>query len=344
MTTTQSQSQPQPPPLPLPRTFMTSLFNSLTTTTTTISSLNQPSTSASTSHKASNSREIEKENTNPLKSIEAEKKALLMTLHVIFPPPLLLQALDLLDRGGVGRVILGMDGKDGDGRVDGGTGEDLRGGGEGGEVGKGKSDGAKDIATEEENIAPKDRVKSGDGALHEERDEVSTSRDISGSVHPPQAHIHLPHPTSNPKPPQKITIYQVRSSQPSKWNSSHAATRGIRTSENTYTVHLSAWNCTCAAFTYSAFPASSSSSSSSCPWTNNPTSSSFSPYTSDSYSKKEVEEEIWNYGGPTKSSDSQIPICKHLLACLLGERWGNVLRTYIWERVVGRDEMGGLFV
>jgi hypothetical protein len=43
--------------------------------------------------------------TNPLKTLSPEKRALLMTLHVLIPQPVLLQALDLLDRGLVSKVI-----------------------------------------------------------------------------------------------------------------------------------------------------------------------------------------------------------------------------------------------
>src|SRR6187402_1300149 len=42
---------------------------------------------------------------NPLKSLPQSKRALLSTLHVLFPPPMLLQALDLLDRGLVTRLV-----------------------------------------------------------------------------------------------------------------------------------------------------------------------------------------------------------------------------------------------
>lgn len=37
-----------------------------------------------------------------------------------------------------------------------------------------------------------------------------------------------------------------------------------------------------------------------------------------------------------------VPCCKHLLACLLGERWPAVLGIFIQERVVGREEGAGL--
>jgi len=40
--------------------------------------------------------------------------------------------------------------------------------------------------------------------------------------------------------------------------------------------------------------------------------------------------------------DGGVAMCKHLLACLLVERWGGVLGGYLKERKVGRNEMAGL--
>lgn len=69
---------------------------------------------------------------------------------------------------------------------------------------------------------------------------------------------------------------------------------------------------------------------------------------------KEREEEdqdmSWEFGGLSldgkgitgKNEDGgSVPVCKHLLACLLGERWEGVLGAYVKERVVSREEMAG---
>jgi len=37
-----------------------------------------------------------------------------------------------------------------------------------------------------------------------------------------------------------------------------------------------------------------------------------------------------------------VPVCKHLLACLLAERWEAALGGYVIERRVGREEMAGI--
>jgi hypothetical protein len=57
-----------------------------------------------------------------------------------------------------------------------------------------------------------------------------------------------------------------------------------------------------------------------------------------------VERE-WDFGGRSfdgKGVRDSVPVCKHLLACLLGERWGDVLGKYMKVREVNREEMAGL--
>ncbi|KAI9647531.1 hypothetical protein NHQ30_003916 [Ciborinia camelliae] len=379
-----------PGSLPHPRAFMNSLFNTLTASSS--SSIPNPSPNPSLSftdphpsvsslnaNRRANDEVREKE--NPLKNIGAEKKALLMTLHVVFPPPLLLQALDLLDRGCVGRVVwLGEEGGREAGRREREVGgENGANGGEGRkEGGGGEVEGAGCAEIDDREA---DRDDDGDFQRRGEMNSIianthnregETTEELAGSVIPPQAHMHLPPliPAPNPTPstaskPKKITIHQVRSSQPPKWSShthSHAGARSgfaSAPSENTYNVHLDAWNCTCAAFTFSAFPASSSQhSAGEINWSQP---SYHSPDHSNSHNehflnedpkgkfkqgntcgREEEEEEEWQYGGLAKTP--QVPVCKHLVACFLGERWREVLGAYVGERVVGREEMSGLLV
>jgi hypothetical protein len=53
----------------------------------------------------------------------------------------------------------------------------------------------------------------------------------------------------------------------------------------------------------------------------------------------------WEFGGLSldgvEGAEGGVPVCKHLLACLLGERWG-ILAGYVKEKVVNREEMAGL--
>ncbi|ORY64292.1 uncharacterized protein BCR38DRAFT_211414 [Pseudomassariella vexata] len=106
----------------------------------------------------------------------------------------------------------------------------------------------------------------------------------------------------------------------------------------TYVVRTVAWNCSCAAFAFSAFTSESNHGG----------------YViqgkDDVISGTGLCETGWEFGG--LSSDGQneklqggkgsagVPCCKHLLACVLAERWG-VLGQHVDERHVSKEEGGG---
>jgi hypothetical protein len=59
----------------------------------------------------------------------------------------------------------------------------------------------------------------------------------------------------------------------------------------------------------------------------------------------------WTFGGASLDGSAAgagagagegVPVCKHLLACLLAERWSVALGRYVVERRVGREEMAGI--
>ena len=51
-------------------------------------------------------------------------------------------------------------------------------------------------------------------------------------------------------------------------------------------------------------------------------------------------EHDWWGGLMRVEEGEEVPLCKHLLACLLAERW-EVVKGSVEERVVGREEMAG---
>ena len=255
--------------LPTPRQLLTSIINTLTSN-------------------ASNTPHIQNVNpphdtpTNPLKVLLSSQRALLTTLHVLFPPPMLLQALDLLDRGLVTRLI------------------------------------------QSSSISDQEAIAS----------EPIASVPL---VQPPQAHIHLPEassPSSHPPPPtekgeKQNIVYLVRSSQPLRSRFSHSRTPSVTSSASVYAVRLEAWSCTCAAFAFAAFPGASSTFS-----------ADFEEGGDLGYGpgrNEEEEEEEWEFGSMSfdgkgdagEKGEENVPCCKHLLACLLGERWQRVLGGYV---------------
>lgn len=150
-----------------------------------------------------------------------------------------------------------------------------------------------------------------------------------------QLPTHTQKPTSSSMPPPSSSkdgkqesmneFYMVQSSQSTN-----------RRHQKSYVVRLGAWNCTCASFVFSAFPPSISSES--------------SPLRQDIYHQitslglsEEKEESKWEFGGASQDGrdGGAVPACKHLLACVLADRW-EPLRKMVQERWVGREEMAGL--
>lgn len=106
-----------------------------------------------------------------------------------------------------------------------------------------------------------------------------------------------------------------------------------------YMVRLGAWNCTCAAFVFASFPAGTGPGS-----------------RSDSGERDGGEDgmdldgdevgvlSLSGFGGMTVDDGGGVPVCKHLMACLLAERWSAALGHNVVERRVGREEMAGITV
>ncbi|KAI2467825.1 hypothetical protein F4781DRAFT_400806 [Annulohypoxylon bovei var. microspora] len=168
-------------------------------------------------------------------------------------------------------------------------------------------------------------------------------------------------PSSSPSPPDlnkepqekeeeatsASSFYLVRSAQPVHPRRNESSSPGL-----SYVVRLHAWNCTCAAFAFAAFPREERGSHSH--------SYVIEPSPSPSQARQEGKEKKpplsqlsggsepeWEFGalsadGTEGSGIAGVPCCKHLLACVLAERWGGLLGGYVDERVVSREEGAGL--
>ncbi|RDW83099.1 hypothetical protein BP5796_04590 [Coleophoma crateriformis] len=223
--------------LPTPRVFLTTLIND-------ISAIPAPTTTTTTTDSGPN---------HPLRSLAPAHRALLSTLHVVFPNNIFLPALDLLDRGLVTRLV-----------------------------------------------------------------------QVEASV--PEVQQDATAPAAPPLEGPRNTVYQVRSAQQPRSRFHQTA---ATTSTPVYTVRLEAWSCSCAAFTFSAFPA---------------TAGLFHPrILGEDEDVEMVGDEDWQFGGLSLGTGGEeMPCCKHLLACLLGEKWDAVLGTYVTVREVSREEMAGV--
>lgn len=61
-------------------------------------------------------------------------------------------------------------------------------------------------------------------------------------------------------------------------------------------------------------------------------------------SEMDWAEKEWEFGGRCQDGKESgaVPICKHLLACVLAERWEDVLGGLVRERAMEREGMAGL--
>jgi hypothetical protein len=266
-------------PLPQPRALLTSLISSLPAGPPP--GVSEPDTV--TAHLS-----------NPLQNLPASARHLLTTLHVLLVPGQLWQALDLLDRGLVTRVV-------------------------------------HDAPSANTGHLAAPRAASQQVRVHI-HDHGGENSEAAG------------HGAPKSKVKEVSTFYIVKSAQDAKGRgprsggaSGHAAVAGAGMS---YVIRLGAWNCSCPAFTFSAFPAVSSSY--------------ISTYVVDAVghagSKGGIQapedcDDSWQFGGLSRDGmegRGAVPCCKHLLACLLSEKWHSVLGTYVNERRVGSEEMAGL--
>ena len=122
------------------------------------------------------------------------------------------------------------------------------------------------------------------------------------------------------KQDHKNAIYYVRSAQQQTSNSRF---RDPVASTSHYEVRTSGWSCSCPAFTFSAFPAKPLSHE--------------GKEDGDAVTAEE-EEEDWMVGGLSLGQD--VPMCKHLLACVLAER-GGMFGGYVKTKEVSVEELAG---
>lgn len=250
-------------------------------------------------------------------TLPPEARTLLTTLHVLIPPPTLLQSLNLLDRRLVTRVV-------------------------------------HDSLADDPTCEPLDRAESG-----------SSPNSRFYVVRSAQQHGITTHRRS------------ISSARATVAPDLATLTHGLA-----YIVRLEAWNCSCAAFTFSALPhrqerhlqtsfdlAREELELGMGKW-----------YEEDEEEEGVVEHEshvqddlnrknrtqpaipgphqrksgpeagAWEFGGLSVDgrteggvlSTTMPPLCKHLLACLLAEKWHGVLGTCLWEVHVGREDMAGI--
>ncbi|KAK3304205.1 uncharacterized protein B0T15DRAFT_232819 [Chaetomium strumarium] len=308
-----THSHPTSPPLPTSRALLTSLITSISN----IPLLDVPD---SDSHGKASHRLIQSEhyNSNPLRRVPPSHRHLITTLHVLFPG-MVLPALDLLERGFVSRVIPEhRDPADGDAAV---------------KRGRPKNSGA--------GVGAGVRVEEGEGEA--EGHDASSS---SASAHVPPFEAVSSRGAGN-------AFYFVGSASAAAaatQSSMRGRRRGRRRADSDggagtaiagkkgYVVRLEAWHCTCAAFAFATVQGEAVRSS----W--EVESLELGAELRETGVEREIEPE-WSFGGTSLDglvAGEGIPVCKHLLACVLAERWSAVLGGYVVECRAGREEIAGI--
>ncbi|TKA24045.1 hypothetical protein B0A50_06936 [Salinomyces thailandicus] len=132
---------------------------------------------------------------------------------------------------------------------------------------------------------------------------------------------HFPAPQSTPSKVHGTSAYYVRSAQQQSSRSNSRYRNATHEHTSYYEVRLDAWSCSCPAFAFSAFPANTAHRTN---------------------SEHEVATEHaplgWCFGGLTLGND--MPICKHLLACILVEH-SSIFSHSVEERLVSTEEIAG---
>ncbi|GAM86083.1 hypothetical protein ANO11243_040930 [Dothideomycetidae sp. 11243] len=119
-----------------------------------------------------------------------------------------------------------------------------------------------------------------------------------------------------------------------RWQSSSAAQAAQEEPSTTYLVRTGAWHCSCPAFAFELFPSGTASTTSSAAGTSATLAGNETSRFGDG--RLEPEEDI------ARGLDgADVPLCKHLLACVLVERCPGVFAHAVGGRTVSREEWVG---
>ena len=149
-------------------------------------------------------------------------------------------------------------------------------------------------------------------------------------------------PISETKEKARMVAYQVRSSQALKSRFKDIKFRDA--GSLAYTVRLESWNCSCAAFAFESFPAYSAYRDHKSKSALDESDEERDGHGDDCGSVDHGKEHPgWEFGGLSCDGrrEGHVPVCKHLIACLLAEKW-EIMGSYMTQQAVGREEMAGM--
>ncbi|KAH9878734.1 hypothetical protein IAQ61_002008 [Plenodomus lingam] len=143
----------------------------------------------------------------------------------------------------------------------------------------------------------------------------------------PSPDTEIPLPNPNIHNPTTNTIYYVQSAAPPR------PTRFSTSIDTTifYQVRLTAWNCSCPAFAFNAFPADISSI---------PNSNTTPNLSHPAFIPTPTTQSPTLFGGVSLDMGMP-PVCKHLLACVLAEKCDGLFGRFVCEKKGGVGEAAG---
>ncbi|KAL1840519.1 hypothetical protein VTJ49DRAFT_340 [Mycothermus thermophilus] len=310
--------------LPTSRALLTSLLQAIANIPLLPASADKDAVDNSNDTKVNEKRgrNYDAEDNNPLRRVPPEYRHLLTTLHVLFPS-MVLPALDLLERGCVVGIELAGNEAGETERRGGGDGRESRQGeaawNEDHNGGEGRGDGGDNNTDNTNNQGAKQHRKETKPAFYLVQSSSKSTAMTTSSTNTT---------TTTPVAGATTTSTSAKTSP----------------GGGGYVVRTRAWHCSCAAFAFSSVAAATT-----------PITTTTATTTTTEEKHGEVGDEppkrattdttSWSFGGLSLDGHhpgTGVPLCKHLLACVLAECWGAALGRYVVTRRVGREEMAGL--
>ena len=362
------------PALPDARTLITAVIDTLSQSVSSLPSRNPE-----------RSKIDYTKNHNPLLNASPSTKSLILTLHALYPTDVL-PALDLLDRRLILKLTLADDSAQQSNKVKNAKkSKDATGDNSSNIEHESKRDGNRDedsgdrsSTRPDANEALKSSSSSSSSNNNDDADEDANA-DANGK-------------SEVEKDGNRTTVFYVsstaqttqrRRAAPAGSDLSGEATTptaalATATATTLYEVRTQAWNCTCPAFTFAAFPVSKPIATDHAPMSDRSGGMSnraqmaeekhgngrdanhgdrstteeeaerckatgANPKVEEEPSIEKPYESGWSFGGGSRRdggtrAHAELPVCKHLLACVLAERCG-VFAGMVQERTVSRAEL-----
>ncbi|KAF1938463.1 hypothetical protein EJ02DRAFT_22831 [Clathrospora elynae] len=261
---------------------------------------------------------------NPLSDVPDATKKQLLSLQVLFPNEFV-PALDLLDRRLVTRFRI-CDGQ----QLSVPAGELQQGAPDDRDVQIQGTEGAAQTGDAQMSALNTDIKPTIAETSHEHE---ATIEDASGGPTDEQAMSDV---TTHEHP----AVYYVRSAQQrsSRYSTSYDTTAS-------YEVRLTAWNCSCPAFAFSAFPTTHAEPpiptyDASIPIYDASDDTNTTAGQAGNMHEHEDDDSRWIFGG-ISLGEGMPPVCKHLLACVLVEKCSGVFGGIVEEKNVSVEEAAG---